>query len=67
MLADLWRNATQEGLVGHVATREEAATTLDAMERELHQWTTRRRRMEQQMPQWQNAEYHAWQELKTQA
>ena len=32
-LADLCRNATQEGLVGHVATREEAAATLDAMER----------------------------------
>ena len=66
-LADLWRNASQEGLVGHVATRDEAAITLDAMERELHQWTTRRGHMEQQMPQWQNSEYLAWQELKTQA
>ena len=32
---------------------------------EVHQWTTRRRRMEQQMHEWQNAEYHACQELKT--
>jgi len=45
--------------MGHVATRDETASTLDAMERELHQWTTRRRRMEQQMPQLQNAEHHA--------
>ena len=30
-LADLWRNAPQDGLVGHVATKEEAATTLAAM------------------------------------
>jgi len=66
-LAYLWRNAPQEGLVDHTATREEAATNLDAMERELHQRTTRRRRMEQQLPQWQNAEYHAWKGLKTQA
>ena len=65
--ADIWRNAPRQGLVSHVATREEAATIRDAMTRDAMKWVERRRRMEQQMHGWQNAEHHAWQELKNQA
>ena len=53
-MADLWRNVPAQGLVSHVATRAEAATTLEAMERELQCWVARRQMMESQMPAWQN-------------
>ena len=64
-LSDIWRNSAQQFLVSHVATIEEAAFTIDAMDLELNQWTTRLRRMEQQMRKWQNDESHAKNELKT--
>ena len=32
-MADLWRNVRAQGLVSHVATRAEAATTMEATER----------------------------------
>ena len=66
-MADLWRNVTAQGLVSHVAIRAEAATTLEAMERELQCLVARRQLMESQMPAWQNSEHHAWQDLRHKA
>ena len=66
-MADLWSNVPAQGLVSHVATRAEAATTLEAMERELQCWVALCQFMESHMHAWQNAEHHVWQELRHQA
>ena len=49
-LDDMWRNAPQQDLAIHVATREKAATILDPMSRELHRWLEQGRSMELRMP-----------------